>query len=336
MMRLPPFTYLAPRELEEAVRLLAECGPEAMPVAGGTDLFPNMKRRQVEPTVLVGLRGLRELQGLTADAGGGLRIGAGVVLRRVVEHPAVLQRFPVLARAAASISNPQIRCMGTVGGNLLIDTRCNYYNMPYWWRRAINFCMKKDGDTCWVAPGGRRCWAIASSDLAPVMVALEAQARLVSVRGERTIPVADLYRDDGIAYLGKAPDEVLVEVLVPPADGLRATYWKLRRRGAIDFPILGVAAAVRVAPDGTCTAARVVLGAVASQPVRSEAAERVLVGQRLGPAVIDAAAEAAWKPAKPLDNADLTLGYRKAMVRVYVRRALREVAGLPALDAAPA
>jgi 4-hydroxybenzoyl-CoA reductase subunit beta len=329
MMRLPPFAYLAPRTLDEAVRLLADHGPHAMPVAGGTDLFPNMKRRQVEPTVLVGLRGLRDLQGVAGDGRSGLRVGAGVVLRRVLEHPVVAQHYPVLARAAALISNPQIRCMGTVGGNLLIDTRCNYYTMPYWWRRAINFCMKKDGDVCWVAPGGHRCWAVSSSDLAPVMLALDARVRLVGAAGERTVPAADLYRDDGIAYLGKAPDEVLVDVLVPPADGLRATYWKLRRRGAIDFPILGVAAAVRLEPDGTCSHARVVLGAVASRPLRSEAAERVLLGQRLGPEVIDAAAEAAWKPAKPLDNTDLTLGYRKAMVRVYVRRALREVAGLP-------
>jgi len=330
MMRLPPFQYLAPRTLEEAVRLLADHGPEAVPVAGGTDLYPNMKRRQIEPKVLIGLRGLRELQGISGDERAGLRIGAGVVLRRLPEHPAVARTYPALSRAAASISNPQIRHMATVGGNLLIDTRCNYYNMPYWWRRAINFCMKKDGDVCWVAPSGTRCWAISSSDLAPVMVALEAQVRLVAAGGERTVPAGDLYRDDGIRYLGKAPGEVLVEVMVPPADGLRATYWKLRRRGAIDFPILGVAAAVRLEPDGTCSHARLVLGAVASRPVRSEAAERVLLGQRLGPEVIEAAAEAAWKPSRPLDNADLTLGYRKAMVRVYVRRALRELAGLPA------
>jgi len=330
MMRLPPFQYLAPRTLEEAVRLLADHGPEAVPVAGGTDLYPNMKRRQIEPKVLIGLRGLRELQGISGDERAGLRIGAGVVLRRFLEHPAVTRTYPTLSRAAASISNPQIRHMATVGGNLLIDTRCNYYNMPYWWRRAINFCMKKDGDVCWVAPGGTRCWAISSSDLAPVMVALEAQIRLVAAGGERIVPAGDLYRDDGIRYLSKAPGELLVEVVVPPADGLRATYWKLRRRGAIDFPILSVAAAVRLEPDGTCSHARLVLGAVASRPVRSEAAERVLLGQRLGPEVIEAAAEAAWKPSRPLDNADLTLGYRKAMVRVYVRRALRELAGLPA------
>lgn len=332
MMRLPPFHYLAPRTLDEAVRLLADHGSEAVAVAGGTDLYPNMKRRQIEPKVVVSLRGLRELQGIAGERAG-LRVGAGVVLRRFLEHPAIAGPYPALATAAASISNPQIRSMGTVGGNLLIDTRCNYYNMPYWWRRSINFCMKKDGDVCWVAPGGHRCWAISSSDLAPVMVALEARVRLVSTRGERTIPAADLYRDDGIDYLGKASDEVLVDVLVPPIDGLRATYQKLRRRGAIDFPILGVAAAVRVEPDGTCSDARLVLGAVASQPVRSEAAERVLAGRRLTPEAIDEAAEAAWKPSKPLDNADLTLAYRKTMVRVYVRRALRELAGLPSGEA---
>ncbi|MDQ7849537.1 MAG: FAD binding domain-containing protein [Armatimonadota bacterium] len=329
MMRLPPFTYLAPRRLEEAVRLLADHGPEAVPVAGGTDLYPNMKRRQIEPKVLVGLRGLPELQGISGDARAGLRVGAGVVLQRFLDHPVVARHYPALARAAGFISNPQIRHMGTVGGNLLIDTRCNYYSMPYWWRRSINFCLKKDGDVCWVAPGGGRCWAISSSDLAPVLIALQARVRLVGAAGERTVPVHDLYRDDGIAYLAKAADEILVDILLPPPDDLRVTYWKLRRRGAIDFPILGVAAAVGLETDGTCRQARLVLGAVASRPVRSEAAERVLLGQRLTPEVIQAAAEAAWKPSKPLDNADLTLGYRKAMVRVYVRRALRELAGLP-------
>src|SRR3990172_8823633 len=211
-----------------------------------------MKGRQFEPKVLVGLRGLRELQGIRGGArgdgaGGGLTIGAGTVLRQVIASPAVAAQHPVLARAAGLISNPQIRHMGTVGGNLLVDTRCNYYNMPYWWRKSISFCMKKDGDVCWVAPGGSKCWAISSSDLAPVVIALDAKVRLVSAAGERVIAAAELYRDDGSAYLGKRPDEILVDVQVPPADGWRATYWKLRRRGSIDFPILGVAAAGGVA-----------------------------------------------------------------------------------------
>ncbi len=332
MMRLPPFTYLSPPTLGEAARMLADHGPEAMVVAGGTDLYPNMKRRQFEPKVLVGLRGLRELQGIRGDERTGLRIGAGTVLRQFLSHPVVGAHYPALARAAGLISNPQIRNMGTVGGNLLVDTRCNYYNMPYWWRRSIHFCMKKDGDVCWVAPGGSRCWAICSSDLAPVAVAIDAQVRLVSAGGERVIPARDLYRDDGIAYLGKRPEELLVEVTIPPIDGLRTTYWKLRRRGAIDFPILGVAAAVRLDGDGTCTHARVVLGAVASSPLEARDAERVLIGRRLDPEVIDEAAQAAFKPARPLDNTDLTLGYRKQMTRVYVARALRELAGLPADD----
>ncbi len=330
MMRLPPFVYLSPRTLDEAARMLNDHGPEAMAVAGGTDLYPNMKRRQFEPKVLVGLRGLRELRGVRGDERAGLTIGAGTVLREFFTHDIVAKHYAALARAGGLISNPQIRYMGTVGGNLLVDTRCNYYNMPYWWRRSIHFCMKKDGDICWVAPGGTRCWAISSSDLAPVAIAMDAHVRLVSVRGERRIPARDLYLDDGIEYLGKTPDEVLVDISIPPADGLRATYWKLRRRGAIDFPILGVAAAVRLATDGTCTHARVVLGAVASVPFEARAAEAVLVGNCLTPEVIDEAAQAAFTPAKPLDNTDLTLHYRKQMVRVYVARALKELAGLPA------
>ncbi len=332
MMRLPPFTYLSPQTLSEAARMLADHGSEAMAVAGGTDLYPNMKRRQFEPKVLVGLRGLRELQGIRGDERRGLQIGAGTVLRQFLSHRVVAAHYPALARAAGLISNPQIRNMGTVGGNLLVDTRCNYYNMPYWWRRSIHFCMKKDGDVCWVAPGGSRCWAICSSDLAPVAVALDAQVRLVSAKGERVIAAHDLYLDDGIVYLGKGPEELLAEVIIPPSDGLRTTYWKLRRRGAIDFPILGVAAAVRLDSDRTCTHARVVLGAVASSPLEARDAERVLVGHRLDPEVIEEAAQAAFKPAKPLDNTDLTLSYRKQMTRVYVARALRELAGLPADD----
>ena len=330
MMRLPPFTYLSPQTLGEAARMLADGGPDAMAVAGGTDLYPNMKRRQFEPKVLVGLCGLRDLRGIRGNERTGLSIGAGTVLRQVFAHPTVLAHYPALARAASLISNPQIRNVGTVGGNLLVDTRCNYYNMPFWWRKSISFCMKKDGDVCWVAPGGHRCWAISSSDLAPVAIALDAQVRLVRANGERVIPARDLYQDDGIAYLSKRPDELLAEVMIPPIDGLRTTYWKLRRRGAIDFPILGVAAAVRLDGDGTCTRARVVLGAVAPRPLDAADAEEVLIGHKLTPEVIDAAAQAAWKPARPLDNADLTISYRKQMVRVYVARALKELAGLPA------
>ncbi|MEK7364612.1 MAG: FAD binding domain-containing protein, partial [candidate division NC10 bacterium] len=234
MMRLPPFTYLAPLSVGEAVRMMADHGPEAMFVAGGTDLYPNMKRRQFEPKVLVGLRGLKELVGVRGEATTGLVIGAGTTLTEVAEHAAVREHFPALAIAAGLVSTPPLRNMGTIGGNVCVDPRCNYYNQSYQWRRAIGFCMKKDGDICLVAPGSPRCWAVSSTDTAPVLWSLGARARLVGVGGERVVPVASLFKDDGIDYLAKARDEVLTEILLPPVDGLRCAYLKLRRRGSFD------------------------------------------------------------------------------------------------------
>ncbi len=329
MMRLPPFRYLAPVSVSDAVRLLGEHGPEAMLVAGGTDLYPNMKRRQFEPSVLVGLRGIRELAGVRGSARAGVAIGAGTTLTAVARRPEIAAAYPALATAAAAVSTPQLRNVGTLGGNLCVDTRCTYYNQSHAWRQAVGFCMKKDGDTCLVAPGSDRCWAIASSDTAPVLWSLGASVRLVGPEGERVIPVSALYQDDGMRPLTRRPDEVLTEIVLPPADGLRSEYLKLRRRGSFDFPILGVA--VALALDGrTVRRARIVLGAVASQPREAADAARLLEGQPLSPELIDRAAEAAAKPAKPLDNADLTHPYRKKMTRVLVRRALRRLAGLPA------
>lgn len=324
MLRLPPFTYLSPKSLDEAVRLSVEYGADAMYVAGGTDLFPNMKRRQFEPKVLIGLRRLPELARLYY--GTGLTVGAGITLTRLASLSVVQAEYPALAMAARLVSTPQLRNMGTYGGNLCLDTRCNYYNQTYFWRKSIGFCMKKDGDICLVAPGSPRCWAASSTDTAPVTIALGASVRLVGPRGERVICASDLYNDDGIQYLKKAPDEILSEVIIPPAEGLKSVYLKLRRRGAFDFPILGVAAAVRLAPDGTITYAKIVMAAVQSYPLECHEAEQMLIGNRLMPELIEAAAQAAYKPAKPLDNTDMANGYRKKMSKVYVERALRMLA----------
>jgi 4-hydroxybenzoyl-CoA reductase subunit beta len=331
MLRLPPFTYLVPRSLDEAVDLIAGQEPDdVMLVAGGTDVYPNMKRRQYEPKTLVGLRQIRALRTLTGDVQQGLSIGAGMTLTQVSEQREIVTSYPALATAARLVSTPQLRNMGTLGGNLCVDTRCNYYNQTYWWRKAIGFCLKKDGDTCWVAPGSSRCWAVSSSDTAPVLLALKARVRLVSSVGERIVPVHDLYCDDGMRYLGKRHDEIVTHILLPPvAAGLVMRYVKIRRRSAFDFPILGVAVALRVDDAGLCTEARIVLGAVASAPLLASRAAAILVGQRLTPEVIDAAAQAAFQPAKPLDNTDLTLSYRKKMVRVHVARVLCQLAGLP-------
>lgn len=329
MLRLPPFRYIAPASVDEAARILAAHGPEAMVVAGGTDLYPNMKRRQFTPNVLVGLRGLRSLKGIRGDKKSGIAIGAGTTLTEINEDPRIQEMYPALAKAAGWVSTPQLRNMGTIGGNICLDTRCNYYNQSYFWRKAIGFCMKKDGDICLVAPGSPRCWAISSSDTAPVLISLGASVTLQSSRGERQIPVASLFRDDGIEYLAKAPDEILVGVNLPPINGLKSTYWKLRRRGSFDFPVLGVAAAISLDGNGRCEDARIVLGGVGSEPHVCKEAQEMLLGKKLTPEIIEAVAEVASKPSRPLDNSDLDHGYRKRMTRVFVTRALRELAGLP-------
>src|SRR5579883_2594999 len=295
MLRLPPFRYLAPRSLDEAARMLAQEGEQAMLVAGGTDLYPNMKRRQFTPSALIGLRNVPSLRHISGSPEQGLRIGSGVTLTALAEHPLIQEHYSALATAAGSVSMPQLRNAGTIGGNLLLDTRCNYYNQTEFWRHSIGYCMKKDGDVCLVAPGSPRCWAISSADTAPVLVSLGAQARLVSERGERVIPVRELFRDDGMAPYTRVWDELLVEILLPPADGWRSVYLKLRRRGSFDFPILGVAAALRLNGDGTVAEARLTLGAVASHPVEASDAAALLVGQRLTPELIDAAAIVAAK-----------------------------------------
>src|SRR5919112_1952581 len=279
MMRLPKFAYLVPRTIGEAVRMMGEAGPAGQFVAGGTDLYPNMKRRQQTPRTVISVGRLQELRGVQGDGREGLRIGAGVSLTELIEHTVVNRDYPSLARAARLISTPTLRNMGTVGGNLLLDTRCNYYDQNYEWRKGINFCMKKDGDICWVAPSSPKCWAVQSSDLARVMVALGARVRLQSTVSDRMVDAAGLYNNDGINYLHKMPGELLTEIHLPPLDGTRAVYKKLRRRGAFDFPVLGVAAALDIAQDGTVKTASLVLGGVAPSPIQVKEAEAHLIGQ---------------------------------------------------------
>src|SRR5215216_4127870 len=212
MMRLPKFNYRVAKKIADAVKMMNDAGPDAMFVAGGTDLYPNMKRRQQTPKTVISVTRLRELHEIRGDAHTGMTIGASVSLTEICNHPVINRDYPVVAKAARLISTPILRNMGTIGGNLLLDTRCNYYDQNYEWRKAINFCLKKDGDVCWVAPGSSKCWAVQSADLVPLMVAMGARVRLVSTLGERMVEAAGLYNDDGINYLHKRPDELLASV----------------------------------------------------------------------------------------------------------------------------
>jgi 4-hydroxybenzoyl-CoA reductase subunit beta len=311
--------------VEEALAQKAERGTSAAFVAGGTDLYPNMKRRVQTPAHVIDIRRIPALHRLEALPDGSLLIGAGVTLTELIRSEAVRQGWLVISEAAAVISTPLLQNMGTVGGNLLLDTRCNYYDQGYEWRKAINFCMKKDGDICWVAPSSPRCWAVQSSDLVPVMIALDASVQFEGPQGTRTVRARELYLNDGIDYLAKQPDELLIAVEVPPLGNARATYQKLRRRGSFDFPVLGVAAWVQTNGGGAVSDARIVIGAVGSAPVVSDEAAAALVGRELSDDSIDQAARIAARPAKPLDNTDFTIGWRKDLVPVYVRRALESL-----------
>jgi 4-hydroxybenzoyl-CoA reductase subunit beta len=292
-------------------------------VAGGTDLYPNMKRRHQEPKTVISLMGIPELRKLE-----GWTVGTCVTLSTLSNLPSF--QHSAIGHAARVVSTPLLRNMGTLGGNLCLDTRCNYYNQSYEWRKSIDFCMKKDGHICWVAPSSPRCWAVSSSDVAPVMVAIGAEYRLVGPQGERVVPAGRFYQNDGINYLTKQPDEILVDVRLPAANGWDAVYHKLRRRGSFDFPVLGVAAWIRWeqgagSREQFVSDARIVLGGVASYPQEVAEAGAALKGTSLSEESIAAAAEAAYRPSKPMDNTDFDLSWRKQMTRVYVKRALDEL-----------
>ena len=317
MMRLPLFEFRAPQTVAEAV---------PMPLAGGTDLLPNMKRRQQVPKTLMSLQHIEGLHRVELRDSGS-RLGACVTLSEIAADRRFRNGMTALAQAASFVATPQIRNMATLGGNLCLDTRCNYYDQNYEWRKSIGFCLKKDGDICWVAPGSRKCVAVSSTDTAPALMALGARVRLVSRSGERELPLTELYQNDGIQYIRRQPNELLTEVLLDSLDGWNSTYWKLRRRGSFDFPVLSVAAAVQLSSQATVVDARIVVGSAACLPLVAKQASRSLVGRTLDRESIAEAATLAARIAKPLDNTDFDMTWRKRVTAEFVTYALRELRG---------
>jgi 4-hydroxybenzoyl-CoA reductase subunit beta len=329
VLRLPPFVYEPAFSVGQAVQLLAKYGDDALPVSGGTDLYANMKQGLAAPRVLVGLRSISELHTITYDDTRGLEIGALCSLRALAEDPCVLARYPALAQAASLVGTPEIRAMGTIGGNVCLDTRCNYYNQPADWRKALGYCLKWGGDTCRVAEHSATCLAVNSSDTAPVLQALDARIHLTGPAGKRVVSVAEFYRNDGRAACAKRSGEIVTKITVPPPrPHTRSSYRKLRLRDCFDFPMLGIAVVVQLDSDRTCRGARLVLGAVAPHPVQVRSAEQRLVGSQLDRDAIADAAELAFRAGKPMDNTSGSLVYRKRMLRVFTQRALEDVASL--------
>ncbi|MET0400270.1 MAG: FAD binding domain-containing protein [Longimicrobiaceae bacterium] len=337
MLRLHEYRYARPARLAEALELL-HGREDAMPVAGGTDLVPNMKHRLWTPRLLVGLKGVEEMAGIRLEDAGGraaaeddpearwLSLGASTTLTGVSRHPLVRRLFPSLAEAAGKVAGPQIRNQGTLGGNLCLDTRCTYYNQSLFWRQALGFCLKKDGDVCHVTRVGKKCVAAHSADTVPVLMTLGAAVELASAEGVRTVSVDDLFVADGKWNTVRRPGELVVRVRIPaPPPGLRTAYRKLRQRQSIDFPLLSVALAADVAEDRTVRTMSLVVSALGSRPRVVAGLEKLVAGRPVGE-VADAVAQQAFKQCHPLENITVDPEWRRAMVPVYVRRAVEEIA----------
>jgi 4-hydroxybenzoyl-CoA reductase subunit beta len=322
---LPEFHIARPASMEEAVSMLASHRPEAMVIAGGTDVIPNLQMRLFAPRVLVDLKPLRGLYGVVFSPQDGLRVGALTTLTQLLETPVVRAKFAVLASAAATVAGPLQRNMGTLGGNLCLETRCRWYNQSQFWREALGGCLKKDGDVCHVAPGGDYCWAAWSGDTAPALLVLDAELEIVGPSGVRRVPLCDFYKNDGMDRIALGRDEILTAVLVPARmAGLRGVYHKLRVRDSIDYPLAGVAVAMDVDDQGFCRDARLALSAVNPAPVLVPQAKQWLVGEKSSPELIARVAHAAIQTGKPLTTSASTPVYRREMVKLFARRALAE------------
>ena len=334
MLTLPRYAWVQPRSLDELLDHLAAHPGDSLMVAGGTDAVPNLKHRLHEPRFVVHLGRVAELD-FVRDEPEALHLGPLVTLTRLSRESAVRRDVPVLGRAASLVAGPQLRNMGTLGGNLCLDTRCTYYNQTYFWREALGFCLKKDGVHCHVVPQGKRCVAAHSSDTAPVLIALEAEVEITSRSGRRTVTVEDFFVPDGVHNTVLKPGEVVTRIAIPARSrGLATGYQKLRPRGAIDFPMLSVAFAARLR-DGVCESARLVVSALAARPRTVAGLDTLAKGRAPDEAVIEAVAQAAYKQCKPVINIPYDDDYRHEMVPVFVRRAMREALGLPPRAATP-
>lgn len=326
MLRLPPFRYHRPDTVDQALALLAEHAGDVMPVAGGTDLVPNMKHRLFTPGHLVALKGVDGLRGIRRE-GDDLVIGAAETLTAVATHPSVRLHFPSLAEAAAHVAGPQLRNSGTIGGNLCLDTRCTYYNQTEFWRRALGFCLKKDGTVCHVTKVGKKCVAAHSADTPPVLMTLGAVVELEGPEGSRTLPVREFFVADGIWNSRRKAGEIVTRIRLPlPVDGFRAAYGKLRQRNAIDFPLLTVAVSARLDDHRLVQSIHGVVTALGARPRELSGWDEMVRGSALDEGLIEALAERAYDQCRPLENIIVDTDWRRAMVPVYVRRVLRRLA----------
>ena len=332
-MSLPAFKLLRPRTIDEAIGYLGQHAANIRILAGGTDLIPSMRQKLFEPECVLDLRGISALCGVKMPANGSVEIGALTTIRAIERSDFLRQHYPVLTEAAATVASPVLRNMGTIGGNICLDTRCLWYNQSLTWRKGCGFCIKKDGDLCHVAPGGTKCWAAFSGDTPPALLCLQAEIEIASAVGVQRIPLADFYTGLGDNYRKLQPSELVTRVFLPASSaGYRGVYRKLRVRGSIDYPLAGVAVALKRASNGReaglITDARIGITAVNPAPMLVKGAEDLLIGNMVDEETAASVGDLAAKISKPLTTSALTPEYRREMIRVFTKRAILAAAGL--------
>jgi 4-hydroxybenzoyl-CoA reductase subunit beta len=290
-------------------------------LAGGTDLLPSMRQKLFEPEYVLDLRQINELKGIH-QTGQGIEIGALTPLREIEHSPILTKDYPVLTEAAKTVASPLIRNMGTIGGNICLDTRCLWYNQSLAWRKSCGFCIKKDGDLCHVAPGGNKCWAVFSGDTPPALLCLNAEIEIARSSTTRRIPLREFYTGEGDNYRKLQPNELLTKIILPQSSsGYRGTYRKLRVRGSIDYPLAGVAVAVKRS-NGHIEDIQIALTAVNPAPTLVKGLDGLFKNGTIDDQTAEHAGELAAGTAKPLTTSALTPEYRREMIRVFTKRAL--------------
>lgn len=280
-MSLPEFQLLHPRTIQEAVKLLEQHAPDVQIIAGGTDLIPSMKQRLFTPKYVMDIRGIDQMRGIRAVPGAGVEIGALTTMSSIEDSGFLQHNYSVLHHAAVTVASPVLRNMGTIGGNLCLDTRCLWYNQSLQWRKSCGFCLKEDGHECHVAPGSDVCWAVFSGDTAPALLCLNAEVEIAGPSGFRRVPIAQFYGNDGIAHVRMQRYEMLTRVLLPEASsGWKGDYQKLRVRGSIDYPLAGIAVALKL-NRGVVEQARVAITGVNPAPLLVPNVEHALVGRAI-------------------------------------------------------
>ncbi len=321
-MALPDFKLLRPRSIADAVTRLAEHASDIRVLAGGTDLLPSMRQKLFEPRYLLDIRHIAELNGIRPQPDGGVEIGALTPLADIERSPLLRKTYPVLPEAAGTVASPVLRNMGTIGGNICLDTRCLWYNQSFAWRKSCGFCIKKDSDICHVAPGGAKCWAAFSGDTPAALLCLDAEIDIAGASGVRRVKLADFYTGEGDSYRKLQRNELVTRVILPARSAnYRGAYRKLRIRGSIDYPLAGVAVVMKRS-NGHIEDARIGITAVNPAPVLVKGASELLAGKRLTDELAEAAGDLAARTAKPLTTSALTPEYRREMIRVFTKRAL--------------